>query len=154
MKEQGLEDRLRSLVDPLLADLGLELVDVVLVTEHGRTILRFLIDKPNGVTIDDCTDASREISTLLDVEDPIPQRYNLEVSSPGLDRPLVREKDFTRYIGKKAKIKTREPIEGRRNFKATIDSVSGGRVYVTDFDGRRFTIDIAGIERARLEIEI
>lgn len=154
MKEQGLEDRLRSLVEPLLVDLGLELVDVVLATEHGRTVLRFLIDKPNGVTIDDCTDASREISTLLDVEDPIPQRYNLEVSSPGLDRPLVKEKDFTRYIGKKAKIKTREPIEGRRNFKATIESVSGGRVYVTDFDGRRFVIEIAGIEKARLEIEI
>lgn len=151
---EGLEEKLRALAAPLLTDLGFELVDVVLATEYGRKVLRFFIDKPGGVTIDDCAEASREISTLLDVEDPIPQRYTLEVSSPGLDRPLVKEADFVRYTGKKARIKTREPIEGRRNFKATIDGAGDGKVSVTDFDGRRFVIEIAEIDRARLEIEI
>lgn len=145
---------MRALAEPLLTDLGFELVDVVFATEYGRKVLRFFIDKPGGVTIDDCTQASRELSTLLDVEDPIPQRYTLEVSSPGLDRPLVKEKDFIRYAGKKVRIKTKEPIEGRRNFKATIDSVGDGSISVTDFDGRRFVIELARIDRARLEIEI
>ncbi len=154
MKVEGLEDKLRSLAEPLLTDLGFELVDVVFATEYGRKVLRFFIDKPGGVTIDDCTQASRELSTLLDVQDPIPQRYTLEVSSPGLDRPLVKEKDFIRYAGKKVKIKTKEPIEGRRNFKATIDSVGDKSISVTDFDGRRFVIELAQIDRARLEIEI
>jgi ribosome maturation factor RimP len=154
LKVEGLEDKLRALAGPLLTDLGFELVDVVLATEYGRKVLRFFIDKPGGVTIDDCTQASRELSTLLDVEDPIPQRYTLEVSSPGLDRPLVKEKDFIRYTGKKVRIKTKEPIEGRRNFKATIDSVGDGSISVTDFDGRRFVIELAHIDRARLEIEI
>ncbi len=142
------------MAEPLLTDLGFELVDVVFATEYGRKVLRFFIDKPGGVTIDDCTQASRDLSTLLDVQDPIPQRYTLEVSSPGLDRPLVKEKDFIRYAGKKVKIKTKEPIEGRRNFKATIDSVGDKSISVTDFDGRRFVIELAQIDRARLEIEI
>lgn len=154
MKVEGLEDKLRALAEPLLTDLGFELVDVVFATEYGRKVLRFFIDKPGGVTLDDCTQASRELSTLLDVEDPIPQRYTLEVSSPGLDRPLVKEKDFIRYAGKKVRIKTKEPIEGRRNFKATIDSVGDKSISVTDFDGRRFVIELARIDRARLEIEI
>ncbi|MBI5468377.1 MAG: ribosome maturation factor RimP [Deltaproteobacteria bacterium] len=154
MKVEGLEDKLRALAEPLLTDLGFELVDVAFATEYGRKVLRFFIDKPGGVTIDDCTQASRELSTLLDVQDPIPQRYTLEVSSPGLDRPLVKEKDFIRYAGKKVRIKTKEPIEGRRNFKATIDSVGDGSISVTDFDGRRFVIELARIDRARLEIEI
>lgn len=154
LKAEGLEERLRALAAPLLTDLGFELVDVMLATEYGRKVLRFFIDKPGGVTIDDCTEASREISTLLDVEDPIPQRYTLEVSSPGLDRPLVKEADFVRYIGKKAKIKTKEPIEGRRHFKATIDSAWDGKISVTDFDNRRFVIELTQIDRARLEIEI
>jgi len=153
LKEEGLEDRLRALTGPLLTDLGFELVDVVLATEYGRQVLRFFIDKPGGVTIDDCADASREISTLLDVEDPLERRYTLEVSSPGLDRPLVKEVDFVRYIGKKAKIKIREPIDGRRNFTATIDSVGDGKVSVTDFDGKQFVLELAMISKARLEIE-
>ncbi|MBI5588016.1 MAG: ribosome maturation factor RimP [Deltaproteobacteria bacterium] len=154
MKVEGLEEKIRAVAGPLLADLGFELVDVVYATEHGRKVLRFFIDKPGGVTIDDCGDVSRELSTLLDVEDPIPQKYTLEVSSPGLDRPLVKEKDFVRFTGKKVKIKTKEPLEGRKNFKATIDSVEDGRVAVTDFDGKKFVIDLANIDRARLEIEI
>lgn len=153
MTTAGIEEKIRALAEPLLAGMGMELVDLVFVTEHGRHVLRVFIDKPGGVTVDDCGDFSREFSTILDVEDPIPQRYMLEVSSPGLDRPLVKEADFKRFAGKKAKIKAKEAIEGRRNFKAVIDDVAEGKVFVTDFDGKKFEIALSNIERARLEIE-
>lgn len=154
MKIEGLEGKLMALAQPVVDGLGMELVDVAFVTEHGRRVLRVTIDKPGGVTVDDCGDVSRELGTILDVEDPIPQRYTLEVSSPGLDRPLLSEKDFIRFTGKKARIKTREAMEGRKNFKATIEAVEGGRVKVTDFDGKVFEIPLSNIDRARLEVEI
>ena len=149
----GIEEKVRALAEPLLADKGMELVDLAFVTEHGRHVLRIFIDKPGGVNVDDCGEFSKEFSTILDVDDPIPQRYMLEVSSPGLDRPLVKEADFKRFVGKKAKIKAKEAIDGRRNFKAVIDNVVEGKVFVTDFDGKKFEIALSNIERARLEIE-
>ncbi len=154
MKVEGLEEMLKALAAPVVEGLGMELVDLVYTAEHGRKVVRLFIDKPGGVTVDDCSDVSREFGTVLDVEDPIPQRYVLEVSSPGLDRPLVKEKDFIRYMGKKARIKTKEAIEGRRNFKPVIDRVEGGKVFVTDFDGLKFEIELSNIEKARLEIEL
>lgn len=154
MKIEGLEERIRALAEPVLGSFGIELVDVVYTTEHGRRVLRVFIDKPGGITLDDCSEASRELGTVLDVEDPIPQSYMLEVSSPGLDRPLKREDDFRRFLGRKAKIKSKEALEGRRNFTATIDSVEAGKVHVTDFDGKKFEIAISNIDRAKLEIEI
>lgn len=153
MKLEGLEEKIKALAEPVAAALGLELVDLEYKMEHGKWVLRIFIDKPGGVTLDDCSDLSRELSTTLDVEDPIPQSYTLEVSSPGLDRPLVKEKDFKRYIGHKAKIKSKKPLDGRKNFKGTIDGVEEGRIHITDFDGKKFTIELANIDRARLEIE-
>lgn len=154
MKVEGLEEKIRQLAEPVASALGLELVDVVYTSEYGRKILRIFIDKPGGVTVDDCSDVSRELSTILDVEDPIPQRYTLEVSSPGLDRPLKNELDFLRFMGRKARIKTREPLDGRKNFKAVIEGVEGGVVHVTDFDGKKFDIALSIIDKAKLEIEI
>lgn len=154
MKIEGLEERIRALAEPVLGSFGIELVDVSYTAEHGRKVLRIFIDKPGGVTLDDCGEVSRELGTVFDVEDPIPQRYVLEVSSPGLDRPLKKEEDFRRFTGKKAKIRTKEALEGRRNFSAVIDAVKDSVIYVTDFDGKKFEIAISNIERARLEIEI
>ncbi|WKZ33876.1 MAG: ribosome maturation factor RimP [Thermodesulfobacteriota bacterium] len=154
MKPEGVEDRIRELAGPVAEGFGLELVDVAYASEYGRRVLRIYIDKPGGITVEDCERVSRELSAILDVEDPIPQSYNLEVSSPGLDRPLKTEADFSRFRGRKARIKTREPIEGRRNFKAAIDEARDGEVLVTDFDGKKFTIAISNIDKARLEIEI
>lgn len=154
MRTDGVEDRVRALAAPVAEGFGLELVDIVFTSEFGRRVLRVYIDKPGGITVDDCERVSRELSTVLDVEDPIPQSYSLEVSSPGLDRPLKTEKDFSRFAGRRARIRSKEAIDGRRNFKAVIDEASGGQVSVTDFDGKKFTIDISNIEKARLEIEI
>lgn len=134
--------------------IGLELVDAVFANDCGRKVLRVYIDKPGGVSLDDCTAMSREFSTVLDVNDPIPQRYSLEVSSPGLDRPLKKEADFERFMGRKARIRTREAIEGRRNFNAVIDSVDGANILVTDFDGKKFVLTISNIEKARLEVDL
>lgn len=154
MKPEGIEERIRELAGPVAEGFGLELVDVAYTSEYGRRVLRIYIDKPGGITVEDCERVSRELSAVLDVEDPIPQSYNLEVSSPGLDRPLKTEGDFLRFRGKRARIRTKEPIEGRRNFKAVIDEARDGEVLVTDFDGRKFTIAVSNIEKAKLEIEI
>ncbi len=154
MKIEGLEDRIKGLAEPVAEGLGLELVDVVYATEYGKRILRIFIDKPGGVTIDDCSDLSREFSTVLDVEDPIPQSYTLEVSSPGLDRLLTKEKDFLRFAGRKVKIRTKEALDGRKNFKATVTGVENGKVLLKDADGKTWEIMLSNIEKARLEIEI
>lgn len=153
MKLEGLLERVSALAEPLLENMGLELVDVEYKNEHGGWILRLYIDKPGGVTIDDCSDVSREFGTLLDVEDVMTGSYSLEVSSPGLDRPLVKERDFVKYAGSKAKIKTRKPVDGRKNFKATIESASDGVVSVVDFDGGKYNIEISNIDKARLIVE-
>lgn len=154
MKTEGLEDKIKTIAGPVVEGFGLELVDLRFTTGHGRWTLQVFVDKPGGVTIDDCSDVSRELSTALDVEDPIPRSYTLEVSSPGLDRPLVKERDFIRFSGKKARIRTRTDIEGRRNFKAIIDGAESGIVRITDADGRRYEIPLSNIEKANLEIEI
>lgn len=148
------ERRVEAVAEPILQSLGLEFVCAEYLTEHGRRILRLYIDKPGGVTLDDCADVSRELGAALDVEDPISQRYIMEVSSPGLDRPLVKESDYVRFAGKKADIRTKEALEGRRNFKVTIDGAADGVVVVTDSEGRRWDLALANIDRARLEIEI
>lgn len=149
-----MEERIRALAQPVAESLGLELVDAAFVSDSGRKVLRVYIDKPEGVTLDDCADMSREFSTVLDVNDPIPQRYSLEVSSPGLDRPLKKEADFARFAGRKTRIRTKEAIDGRRNFNAVIDSVDGASVHVTDFDGKKFVLTISNIDKARLEVDL
>jgi len=148
------EGRLKAVAEPVLGSMGMELVLAEYLTEHGRKILRLFIDKPGGVSIDDCADVSRELGAVLDVEDLIPRRYILEVSSPGLDRPLVKETDYVRFAGRKANIRTRQAIDGRRNFKATIDGASNGVVTVTDSEGRQWELAFDNIEKSRLEFEL
>lgn len=154
MRAEGLEDKLRAIAEPFLLSLGMELVDIGFVSEHGRKILRLFIDKPGGVTLDDCSSVSREFGTILDVQDVMPSaRYVLEVSSPGLDRPLIKEKDFIRFAGKRARIRTKAPIDGRRNFQAVIKGVEGGCVLIEDFDGKSFRLSLPDIDKANLIIE-
>lgn len=142
-------DHLRSLVGPVVTSLGCELVDVRCLTERGRSVLRLKIDREGGVTVEDCSRISREVGTLLDVEESIRSRYDLEVSSPGLDRPLTGEADFVRYAGKVAAIRTGEPIDGRRNFKGVLKGVEEDRVIVV-IDGQEHRVPIALIERGHL----
>jgi ribosome maturation factor RimP len=140
---------LRTMIEPGIRALGYELVDVEYAPVSGRNLLRIYIDRPKGITVDDCTAVSRQVSAVLDVEDPISEAYTLEVSSPGLDRPLVRREDFERFAGAPIKVRMREAVLERRNFKGTLVGVEGDAI-VVDVDQERYRLPIARIERARL----
>lgn len=146
--------KINALLEPVIEDLGYELVDIEYLMERGRWILRVFIDKEDErIGIKDCVMISREISPILDVEDPIEGSYVLEVSSPGLDRPLTKEKHFIKAIGKKVKIKTESPIEGRRNFTGLLENYKDGIVYI-NVEGKTFSLNINDIEKANLVYEL
>jgi ribosome maturation factor RimP len=150
----GLRAELRRVLAPGAKALGCELVDVELVGGGRRPTLRVYIDKPGGVTLDDCADVSRQLSMILDVEDPIPESYALEVSSPGLDRPLVTREDFGQHVGDMIKARLVTPLAGRRNFTGRITGVSDEQVSL-EIEGLGGTPELVGlrfesIERARL----
>ena len=142
----------------VLADLGLECLGVEFTPSHGQSTLRVyldLLDRETGdgerreVGIEDCETASRELSALLDVEDPIPGHYVLEVSSPGLDRPLFTAEHFARFAGESAKVTLKLPQDGRRRLQGRIDSVEGDMVTFS-IDGTPFVVSVDNIEKARL----
>jgi ribosome maturation factor RimP len=132
---QAITQAVADLAEPVLDDMGYELVDVAYLSKYGRWILRLTIDKEGGITIDDCARVSGELGDLIDVKDIISQRYVLEVSSPGLDRPLKKEKDFLGAVGKKVKVKTLEPVKGRRKFVGTLTRFEGGILYLDMEEG-------------------
>jgi ribosome maturation factor RimP len=146
--------RVRALAEPILADRGLTLVEVEFQREVRGWILRLYMDRPGGVTLDDCQKVSEELGDHLDVADVIDTPYHLEVSSPGLDRPLTRDADFVDYAGKAARITTREPIEGQRNFRGRLAGLADGVVLLNLADGRQARIPRGLIAKARLEIEL
>ncbi|MEO7200133.1 MAG: ribosome maturation factor RimP [Dokdonella sp.] len=143
-------EQLNELLAPLVTDLGLEFVGIEFSPSRGNSLLRVYIDAPERpVTLEDCERASREISALLDVNDPIESNYTLEVSSPGLDRPLFTPEQFTRFIGSQVKITTALPINGRQRFTATIAAVDENSVRIAQ-DGTEVSIEHANIARARV----
>ena len=129
--------------------MGFELIEVEHIPNPKHGILRLYIDKEDGVTIDDCSDVSEQISTLLDVEEPIRGHFNLEISSPGLDRPLTRVKDFQRFAGSLVKLKTLKPMDGQRNFKGRILEANDD-VLVIETDTEEISLPMNAIEKARL----
>ena len=122
----NIEAKVRSLAEEVTSRAGYELIDVEYRREPGGWTLRLFIDKEGGVNLDDCRRVSEEFGTVLEVEDPIPNRFNLEVSSPGLDRPLRKESDFQAAQGKLVRITTRDPISGQRNFRGRLMSAAVG----------------------------
>ncbi len=149
----SLIERLETVVEPVVSGAGCELVDLQCLVEHGRSILRVFADKPGGVTIDDCAVISRELGAVLDVEDIMPGRYSLEVSSPGLERVLKKEKDFLRFIGKTIKIRTLMPLDGRSNFKGRLDAVHDGVIEIIDESDKMWAIRMEDIRKANLVAE-
>ena len=147
-------ERVRTLAEPILAEQGLELVDVEYRREAHGWVLRLYMDRPGGITLEDCQRVSEEFGDHLDVEDFIGHPYHLEVSSPGLDRPLARPEHFVRFVGKAAKIATREDVEGRHNFRGRLAGLQGAAVLLDLQDGRRAAIPLELILRARLEPEL
>ena len=156
-----LVEQIEELVTPILDDLGFELVDLVFQRESRGWVLRFFLDKEGGITLDDCADASREISALLDVEDVIGTAYNLEVSSPGLDRPLKKMQDFERFSGQQIKLKTALAIDPdqrgrkRKTFVGILDGLADGRVLMTlkEKTAVQVAIPLDQVETANLEYE-
>lgn len=153
MNIETLKERLRELILPIMDAMGYELQDVELLGKGGRFLLRVIIDKDGGVTLNDCEKASREIGAMLDVEDPIPSSYVLEVSSPGLDRPLRNPGDFNKYVGNMARVITYEPIENQTFFVGKIIEARETDVVLLLPKERIIAIPYSNISRARLEIE-
>jgi ribosome maturation factor RimP len=148
---RDIPEELRSLIEPIVEDAGLELVDVALQRGRPPWLLRVTVDTRVGdgrVPVDRCADVSREIGTALDAADAIASRYRLEVSSPGLDRLLAREKDFLAARGDRVSIETRRPIEGRRRFRGTLLAFADATAHV-DVDGTEFRIPFEDVAKAR-----
>lgn len=153
--ESGLEARIARMVEPVVADLGYQLVRVKLSALNGMT-LQIMAEKADGtMSVDDCEILSRDLSPVLDVEDPIDREYHLEVSSPGIDRPLVRLSDFDRWSGHQAKVELVGPIDGRKRFKGKLAGREGDSVKLaldpTSKNGPQVvSLPIADIDEARL----
>jgi ribosome maturation factor RimP len=146
-------ERVQAMVRPLAAARALELVAVEYQRETGGWVLRVYLDRADGITVDDCQRVSEQLGDLLDVEDLIDHAYTLEVSSPGLDRPLVSEADFARFAGRQVQVQTATPVEGQRRFKGRLLGISGGTVRLQVEGGRQVEIPYAAIEKARLVVE-
>jgi ribosome maturation factor RimP len=147
--------QIERLAEPVVRRHGCELVDTTFRREGSGWVLRLFIDRSGGVGVDLCAEVSRDLSAELDVADLIEHPYTLEVSSPGLDRPLKRAADFQRFCGRAVKVRTRDPVGGRRNFAGRIAEVGEDGATVTlEVDGTSTTIPIAAIARANLKIEI
>ena len=160
-------DQVRAIAERVAASLGLEVVELEMRGGGKSRMLRIFIDKPDGVTHEDCASLSREVSTILDVEDTVTGgSYLLEVSSPGLDRKLSRAADFERFKGSRVKLMTREPVDGNRHFEGRLENFEGGRLTLDLSEARRkfrpkdaaaplkLEIELANVEKANLVPEI
>ena len=149
----GRREQLMALIEPAVVALGYELADVELNLGRGRGLLRLFIDAEAGITLDDCERVSRQISGLLDVEDPIPGDYNLEVSSPGLDRKLVKPAHFDRFAGELVNVRLLRMLDGQRRLRGRLLRREGESI-VIEIDAGSVTVPIADIEVARLVPEV
>jgi ribosome maturation factor RimP len=167
-------DRVREIADRVAASSGLEVVEIEFLGGGKARMLRVFLDKPAagsdplaGVTHEDCAQFSREFGTILDVEDVVPDSYTLEVSSPGLDRKLVKAADFTRFTGSRIKLTTRQPVDQNRHFEGRLESFHDGRLTLDlsvashksrkkmgDAAGKKIEIEFANVEKANLVPEI
>ncbi len=143
-------ERVRAIALPLLQELGLDLVDVEFRREAGGWVLRLYLDKRGGVTLGDCQRVSEELSDLLDIEGLVDHPYSLEVSSPGLNRPLAREADFLRFVGQRARVRTSLAIAGQRRFLGILKGYEAGQVVLERDDGTTVLIPHGLISKASL----
>jgi len=150
--EENIISNIKELLEPILFEKRLELFDIEFKSQGQKGVLRVFIDKDEGVTIDDCTVISRELGTLLEVHDVIPGSYTLEISSPGLTRPLKKPSDYIRFKGKTVKIKTIEDIEDKKVFKGKLLDFIDETVSL-ETNGTNYLIPYNNIEKANLELD-
>lgn len=134
---------------PAVEEVGKELLGVEFISAGNQSVLRLFIDHENGINVDDCAEVSRQVGAILDVEDPISSEYNLEVSSPGLDRPLFDLEHFQAVIGETINVKTSLPLNGRRKFKGTLEAIENDTLIVV-VDGQDFELVFSNIDKANL----
>jgi len=153
-------ERVREAATRVASSFGLEIFDVQFRREAGGMVLRVQIDRPGpaataeeSVSVEDCARVSRDLSAVLDVEDAVPVAYTLEVSSPGLDRPLRHADDYRRFAGRRAKVVMREQVDGQRFFKGRLGGVDGDDIMIDGDDGRTHRVPMRIITRANLEVE-
>ncbi|MDP2562849.1 ribosome maturation factor RimP [Psychrobium sp. 1_MG-2023] len=144
-----IDNRLTEMLEPAVEAAGFELVGIEYIRAGKHSILRLFIDHENGIDVDDCVEVSHQVSAVLDVEDPITTEYNLEVSSPGLDRPLFKAHHYSSRIGEIVTLQTVMPTDGRRKFKGEIVSVDGNMVTLK-VDGQEYTIALANVKKANI----
>jgi ribosome maturation factor RimP len=142
-------EELNGLIEPAVEAVGFEFVGLEYVAEGRHSVLRVFIDHEQGINVDDCATVSRQVSAILDVEDPISGHYNLEVSSPGMDRPLFKLEHFQRFEGEEIKLRSHAPVDGRRNFRGVLLSVEGEQVLM-NVDGQVFTIAFDNVDKANI----
>ena len=151
---KGVEwDRIRRLIEEVVESQGYELVEAELKGAGNNSVLRIFIDGPAGISHRDCELVSEQVGTVLDVEDLIPSAYTLEVSSPGLERKLVKESDYTRFGGKLARIQTRIPLRQQKLFRGRLQGLSEGKVRLELPNGDLLEIPLDVIQEARLEFD-
>jgi ribosome maturation factor RimP len=153
MGSRSIQERVREIAERVAIDHGLELVHAEVAGPEGKPIVRIFIDKPNGVTHEDCSEVSLYLGTILDVEDFIHSTYTLEVSSPGLERGLYKRGDFERFAGNVAKIRSNTPIGGQRNFRGRLLGVEGNDVLFEDRTSGRVSIPLEAVAKANLEFD-
>jgi ribosome maturation factor RimP len=159
-------DKVREIAERVATSSGLEIVEIDLRGGGKARMLRIVIDKPSGVTHEDCANLSREVGTILDVEDAVPGgSYTLEVSSPGLDRKLLKARDYERFAGSRVKLMTRQPVNGNRHFEGKLESFHDGRLTldvtpvrkkakVNDGAPQKLELELGNVEKANLVPEI
>jgi len=150
MSKQRIEDTVLELSGPVTDSIGLELVDVEYVKEGATWFLRIYIDKPEGITHDDCKAVSERLGELLDKKDPIPQSYVLEVSSPGIERPLKKPADFVRFRGNMIRATTFAPVDGQKEFTGLLEGLEDGNILIR-IDDRQVTLPRESVAKVRLE---
>ncbi len=153
LETKRIVNEVSHLAEPLLNELGLEMVDIEFQFERGRWILRVFMDRQGGVTVDDCADVSRELGDLIEAENITDYPHALEISSPGLNRPLKKESDFMRSIGKMVKLKMSRPINRRRNFTGRLANVREGMISLLVDDNNLVELPLKEIDKARLRYE-
>jgi len=150
----SIEKRVQEIAEKVAIDHGLELVHAAVAGPENKPIVRIYIDKPKGVTHEDCSEVSHHLGTVLDVEDFIHSSYTLEVSSPGLDRGLYKRADYERFAGSQAKMKTNRPIGGQRNFRGRLIGLDGVEVLFEDRTSGRIRVPLESIAQANIEIDV
>ena len=154
MDRAAIAQRVWELAEPVVLTAGLELVDVQYKPEGGRTVLRLLIDRPTGgVTIDELARISRELGHVLEAHDTVPGRYQLECSSPGLNRPLIKPEHFQRAVGQRVRVRMRNPVDGRRQFHGRLAAAGDDTATVDDPDAGTVVLPFTDLERAHIDFD-